>query len=342
MKLSELMRRHDLKAVTPPDGDPEIRSVRPLEAAGEGDLSFLNNRKYRQQAVETKATAVLTAEPIPDCEAVQLLCREPYAVLARILADLHPEPAYPASVHPSAVVDPSARIHPECHIGPHCVVEAGAVIGAGTVLVNGVTVGRDCRIGAACRLFPHTVLYHGVTLGDRVRIHANSVIGSDGFGYAQTGGIHLKVPQVAGVRIEDDVEIGSNVSIDRGALSDTVIGKGSKIDNLVQVAHGVKIGEHCLVISQSGISGSATLGRYTVLAGQVGVVGHVHVGDQVVVMGDSVVTKDLPGPGQYAGNPAVPHMQYQRQKARERNLAKLEKRLKSLESAVNTKGETSC
>ncbi|CAM2007284.1 UDP-3-O-(3-hydroxymyristoyl)glucosamine N-acyltransferase [Acanthopleuribacter pedis] len=339
MKLSAIIAKYNLKAPEPLPRDFDVQSVRPLDRAGRNDLSFLNNKKYRGQAKTTAAGAVLTQTPVDGSHAIQLVCAEPYAVMARILADFHPEPEYPAGIHPRAVVEPGATVDPEASVGPLCHVAAGARIGKGSVLVSNVHVGRDTVVGDHCRLHPGVVLYHGVTLGDRVRIHAQSVIGGDGYGYAQTGGIHLKVPQIGGVVVGDDVEIGSNVSIDRGSLDDTRIGSGTKIDNLVQIAHGVDIGEHCLIVSQTGISGSSKLGKYTVLAGKVGVNGHVTLGDQVMVMGASVVTKDLKGPGKYAGNPAIPHMTYQRQKAHIRRFAELEKRVRQLESTLEEKEE---
>ncbi len=341
MKLSDFVAQHNLSAPNPLPRDFEIQSVRPLDRAGENDVSFLNNAKYKGQAVNTQAGAILTQAPVEGSKAIQLVCKEPYAVMARLLADLHPEPGYAPGVHATAAVAADAEIHASAHIGPHCIVEAGARIGAGTVLVGNVFVGRNTVVGSDGKLHPGVVLYHDVTLGNRVRIHAQSVIGGDGYGYAQTGGMHLKVPQIGGVVVEDDVEIGSNVSIDRGSLDDTRIGRGTKIDNLVQIAHGVEIGEHCLIVSQTGISGSAKLGKYTVLAGKVGVTGHVTLGDQVLVMGASVVTKDLKGPGQYAGNPAIPHMAYQRQKAHERRLPTLDKRVRQLESTLENKEEAS-
>ena len=317
-----------------PDSDFEIKSVRPLSEAGEGDLSFLTNPKYKSQALKTGASAILVSKAIEGCSALQLVCKNPHATLARILSALFPEPEMAPGIHPSAAVDPSAKIAPDCHIGAFCVVEAGCEIGAGSVLQARVTVMRNSKVGEDVRLFPGVVIYDDVHLGNGVRIHANTVVGSDGFGYAQDGGVHVKVPQIAGVRIENNVEIGSNVSIDRGANSNTIIGEGSKIDNLVQIGHGVKIGKHSIIVSQTGISGSSKVGNYSVLAGKVGVVGHVAIGDQVVVMGQSVVTKNLDKPGQYAGNPAVPHMQYQRQLVQIRKLPKLEERVKKIEKAL--------
>lgn len=334
MRLTKILEHFDLSTAAPLARDIEIQGVRPLSEAGEGDLSFLSNPKYRDQAVGSKASAILVSQAVEGADAVQILCKDPYVALARILNLLFPEQPLPSTVHPTAVVAPDAKIGEACHIGPFCVVESGCSIGAGTALVSHVSLGRDSEIGENSKLFPQVVVYPNTRIGNRVRIHAATVIGSDGFGYAQNQGIHMKVPQLAGVRIEDDVEIGSNVSIDRGALSDTVIGSGTKIDNMVQIGHGVKIGNHSILVSQTGISGSSSVGTHTILAGKVGVVGHVSIGDRIVVMGDSVVTRNLDKPGQYAGNPAIPHMQYQRQLAHVRKLPKLQERVKSLEKAL--------
>jgi len=334
LKLSALIDRFDLETRGDYD-DFEIGGVRTLVEAEAGDLSFLANPKYREQALATKASALLTRAWLPGCPAVQLICGDPYLVLARAVQALYPEPHPPAGVHKTATVDPGASVSKEATIGPNCVIEAGAHVGAGSILTANITVGTGAVIGEGCRLFPGVVIYGDCRLGNRVRIHANTVIGSDGFGYAQDGATHVKIPQIGGVVIGDDVEIGANCSVDRGALSDTEIGPGTIIDNQVQIGHNVRIGKGAILIAQTGISGSATVGDHSVLAGKVGVTGHVHIGDRVVVMGDSVVTKDLTEPGRYAGNPAIPHIQYQRQLARVRKLEKLEARVKAMEARLD-------
>lgn len=336
MNLSQIIETFELELLTPLPNNLQIQGVRALDQAGPGDLSFLTSSKpkYREMVRQTKASAVLVRELQPQCEAVQLGCANPDYVRAKVLELLFPEPKPAPGVHPSAVIGKKVVLGDGCTIGPFCVVDDGATIGAGTILDNGVSVAAGCEVGADCRLFPHVVLYQGTRLGDRVRIHANSVVGSDGFGYTFHQGQQAKIPQVGGVLVGDDVEIGSNVSIDRGGLEDTVIGQGVKIDNLVQIAHGVRIGDHGMIVSQSGISGSTTLGKYNILAGQVGVVGHIELGDGVIVMGDAVVTKSLPKSGQYAGNPAVPHMRYQRQQASIRRLDSALKRIKELEKRI--------
>ncbi len=334
MLLSDLMRQFDCTPSREDWVDFDIAAVKTLAEAGARDISFLTNKKYAKDLQGSGAGAVLVADFVSDSEVLQLKHAAPYYVVAKLLQHLHPQRVFPQGVHPSAVVHPSVRIGAGCHIGPQCVVEEGAELGEGTVLVSQVYVGPNAVLGAHCLLYAHVSIYHSVVLGDGVTVHANSVIGGDGYGYAQFEGRHEKVPQIGTVRIEGDVEIGSNVSIDRGALQDTVIGEGSKIDNLVQIAHGVQIGPYNLIVSQVGISGSSKTGSHTVLAGQVGVVGHVEMGDQVVVMGKSVVTKDLKEAGQYAGNPAVPFMEYQRERAQLRQLDRLKKKVASLETTV--------
>ena len=199
------------------------------------------------------------------------------------MALFFPERKFAAGIHPTAVVAAARKLIPTAHIGPHCTVGERVKIGARAVLQAGNFVGDDSRLGEDVNLFPNVTLYPRTEIGHRVRIHASTVIGSDGFGYVQDGGIHRKVPQIGNVVIGDDVEIGANVTIDRGALGSTVIGKGTKIDNLVQIAHNVEIGEHSIVIAQVGISGSTKLGNYVILAGQVGLAGHLKIGNHVTV-----------------------------------------------------------
>ncbi|MDJ0835634.1 MAG: UDP-3-O-(3-hydroxymyristoyl)glucosamine N-acyltransferase [Acidobacteriota bacterium] len=335
MKCSELVSQFGLEVIGDLESDFVILGVKPLSEAGAGDLSFLNNPKYREQAQTTGASAVLVKEPVEGCPAVQIKADDPYVTLARVLQKLYPEPKAPAGIHPAAVISPEADVSDQAAVGPNCTVEACVVIGPGTELVANVYVGANTTIGADCKLFPGVVVYPGCTIGDGVRIHANSTIGSDGFGYAQDGATHVKVPQIGDVIIEHDVEIGANTCVDRGALGTTLIGAGAKIDNQVQIAHGCTIGKGAVLVSQTGLSGSSNIGNHTVLAGKVGVVGHITVGDRILVMGDSVVTKNLDKPGRYAGNPAVPHIQYQRQLARIRQLPDLASRVKALEKLFN-------
>lgn len=334
MLLSELVARFELEPQRSFE-DLVIVGIKSLDEAQPGHLSFLTNAKYRHLLTTTSASAVLVEDFVAGAEVLQLKASAAYATLAKIMALLYPERRFSTGVHASASIHPNAKLGKEVAVGAGVVIEEDVIIGDHSVIEHHAVIGAGSQLGPHCHLYPAVVLYPRCHLGQRVRVHANTVIGSDGFGYAQVDGRHQKVPQIGRVLIGDDVEIGSNVSIDRGALKDTVIGSGVKIDNLVQIAHGTRLGDHAMIISQSGIAGSAELGEHVTLAGQVGVNGHVKIGKGVLVMGKSVVTKSLEGPGTFAGNPAVPHMQYQRQLANLRALDKLKRRITELERQLN-------
>jgi UDP-3-O-[3-hydroxymyristoyl] glucosamine N-acyltransferase len=238
-------------------GDPStvLNNFAPADRAQPGDLTFAENADFFERAHQSAASAIIVDGP--HTSAGKVLIRVPNAriAFAKVLALFFPEPVMPPGVHALAVVAASARIDPSAHIGPHCVVGERAIIGPRSVLQGGNHVGADCRLGEDVILFPNVTVYPRAVIGNRVRIHAGAVIGSDGFGYVQDGGVHRKVPQIGNVIIGDDVEIGANTTIDRGALGPTVIGKGSKIDNLVQIAHNVALGDHCIIISRAGRPG---------------------------------------------------------------------------------------
>jgi UDP-3-O-[3-hydroxymyristoyl] glucosamine N-acyltransferase len=251
---------------------------------------------------------------------------------ARIEQSLWPKP--PAGIHPSAVVAPGAQVHATAHVGPLCVVEEGAVVGAGTVLQASVFVGRNARIGGGCFLMPGVVVATACVLGERVRLQPGVVVGADGFGYEFVEGRHEKVPQVGIVVIGDDVEIGANSTLDRARFSRTVVGEGTKIDNLVQIAHNVVIGRHCILCSQVGISGSTTLEDYVILGGQVGVGGHITLGKGSKAGGQAGISSDLP-PGAYVnGTPAIPYMLERRLAVLHQRLPDLFKRVERLEKGA--------
>lgn len=288
-----------------------IHDIASLTSARVGDLSFLGNAKYRSQVEASHATALLlpldyAGQPKPG--QVFLFVENPSAALAkvcaRIEAALWPKPA--PGVHPSAVVAPTAAVDATAYIGPLCVVEDGARIGAGSVLQGSVYLGRETRVGAGCFLMPGVVVADGCVLGNRVRLQPGVVVGSDGFGYEFVKGRHEKIPQIGIVVIEDDVEIGANSALDRARFSRTVVGEGTKIDNLVQIAHNVVIGRHCVIVSGVGISGSTTLEDYVVLGGQVGVVGHLRIGRGSQIAGSSNVNRDVPPGSRWGGTPAKP------------------------------------
>jgi UDP-3-O-[3-hydroxymyristoyl] glucosamine N-acyltransferase len=241
------------------------------------------------------------------------------------------EKKFAAGIHPTAVISKSAQVDPSAHIGPHCTVGERVKIGARSVLQAGNFVGDDSQLGEEVNLFPNVTIYPRGQIGNRVRIHANSVIGSDGYGYVQDGGIHFKVQQIGNIIIGEDVEIGAGCAIDRGALGSTVIGKGTKIDNLVHIAHNVEIGEHCLICGQVGIAGSAKVGNYVVMGGQVGIASHLKIGNQVTVASKSGVMHDIPDDEKWLGAPAQPDREMKRQFIAVQRLPDLLKRVAELE-----------
>jgi len=271
-----------------------------------------------------------------DFTSKKILIRVPNARIgfAKALALFFPEPVFPAGVHPTAVIAATAHVDATAHIGPYCVVHEKARIGARCILQGGNHIGDGCQLGEEVNLFPNVTLYPRSEIGNRVRIHAGSVIGSDGFGYVQDNGIHRKVPQIGNVIIRDDVEIGSNVTIDRGALGPTIIGKGTKIDNLVQIGHNVNIGEHCLVISQVGVAGSTKIGNYVILAGQAGLAGHLRIGNRVTISAQAGVMSNIDDGEKWLGSPAQPDRQAKRQMIAITQLPDLLKRVAELEKKI--------
>jgi UDP-3-O-[3-hydroxymyristoyl] glucosamine N-acyltransferase len=318
------------------DGSVVLTSFAPADRAKPGDLTFAENEDYFGRAEQSAASAIIVDAAF---DSKKVLIRVPSAriAFARVLALFFPEPVLPTGIHPSAIVSPSAKIHPTAHVGPHCVVHDRVRIGARSALQGGNYVGADSQIGEDVSLFPHVTLYPRTEIGNRVRIHSGAVIGSDGFGYVQDGGVHVKVPQIGNVIIRDDVEIGANVTIDRGALGPTMIGKGTKIDNLVQIAHNVAIGEYCLVIAQVGIAGSTKLGDYVIVAGQAGIAGHLKIGSRVSVAAQSGVMNNIPDGEKWLGAPAQPDRQTKRQMIAIQHLPELLRRVSELEKKINGK-----
>jgi UDP-3-O-[3-hydroxymyristoyl] glucosamine N-acyltransferase len=316
-----------------------IGDIASLAQAVAGDLSFLGNAKYKAQVPNCQASAILVpldyaGGPRPD--QVYLYVANPSVALAlvcaRIEQSLWPKPA--PGVHPSAVVDATAQIAASVHIGPLCVIEAGVTIGAGSVLQASVYVGADARVGAGCWIAPGCTIASRCLLADRVRLQAGAVIGSDGFGYELMEGRHIKLPQIGTVVLENDVEIGANTTLDRARFSRTVVGEGTKIDNLVQIAHNVIIGKHCIIVSQTGISGSTILEDYVILGGQTGVAGHITIGRGAKAGGQTGVTANIP-PGNYVnGTPAIPYMLERRLQILHQRLPDLFKRVAALEKSA--------
>jgi UDP-3-O-[3-hydroxymyristoyl] glucosamine N-acyltransferase len=321
------------------DGSIVLSGFAPAETAKAGDLTFAENEAYFAKAEQSAAAAILVDGPFTSARKVLIRVRNARIAFARVLPWFFPERIYSAGVHATALIAASAQIDATAHVGPFCHIGEKAQIGARAVLQGGNHVGENSIIGAETNLFPGVILYPKTQIGQRVRIHAGTVIGADGFGYVFDGGIHRKVPQAGQVIIHDDVEIGANVTIDRGALGPTVIGRGTKIDNLVQIAHNVTVGEHCLVVAQVGVAGSTAIGKYTTLAGQVGIAGHLKIGEQVIVAAQSGVMHDIPDGGKWLGAPAQPDRQAKRQIIALQQLPELIRRVKELEKRVAEKAE---
>lgn len=311
-----------------------LTGVAPAALAKPGELTFAENAAYLAAAENSQASAVLVGGECGPSSKVVIRVANVRVAVARILPWFFQPEELPPGVHPTAVIADTARIDPTAHIGPACVVGARATVGARSVLMGGNHIGADCNIGDEVSLFPNVVLYRQTQLGHRVTIHAGTVIGSDGFGYVLDQGCHRKFLQLGNVVIHQDVEIGSNAAIDRGALGSTVIGQGTKIDNLVHIAHNVVIGRHCLILGQVGFAGSTTLGDYVVVASQSGVADHLKLGNQAMVGAKSGVMRDVPEGGRVLGIPAAPDRQAKRQIIALQQLPELVRRTRELEKQV--------
>ena len=314
------------------DAGRSIEGVASLEAAGPRDLSFATDRAVPALAA-TAAGAVLVGEGgASECPVDAVEVANPHAAFARVAVLFDPAPRPAAGIHPTAVVDADARVAEDAAVGPHSVVEAGAIIEAGATLGPGCHVGSRSRVGSGSHLVARVTVLHGVTIGERVILHPGVVVGSDGFGLARDGEAWIKVPQLGGVVIGDDVEIGANTTVDRGALEDTVIEQGAKLDNQIQVAHNVRIGAHTAIAGCVGIAGSTRIGRHCALGGGVGVAGHLSIADGVTVTGMSLVSRSIREAGVYSsGMPAEPNDQWNRHSARFRQLDDMARRLRALE-----------
>jgi len=323
------------------DGAVRIERVAPLEEAGPGAIGFFANRRYRAAYEACRASAVIVE---PD-EAVvpgrnQLRVKNAYLAFAKISTLFHPPAPVVPGVAPQAFVHPDARVATDAAVLPLASVGAGASVGARSVLHPGAHVGPGARVGADCVLHANAVVRDGCTLGDRVVLQPGCVVGSDGFGYAfdmegEGGGPrHYKVPQVGAVVVEDDVELGANTCIDRGTLGDTVIGRGTKIDNLVQIAHNVSIGPLSIIVSQVGIAGSTKLGMGVVVGGQAGIVGHLHIGDGAKLAANAGVHHDIAAGEVHSGRPSRPHAEWLRQEAALARLPELVKTIRRLEKEL--------
>lgn len=341
MKVSEIAEWLNGEVVG--DGAVEITSVAKIEDAGPHDLTFLANPKYEKFVAGTKASAMLVSRSFgsgtKNVPGSLTLIRvdDPYVAFLHVLKRLTPAvDPFSTGIHPTAVISPTAKLGTQVDIGALAVVGDGAIIGDKTRIGHGCVVGTRAEVGSGCLLYPHVTIYHQCRLGNRVTIHAGTVIGSDGFGFAPTqDGNYEKIPQLGIVVIEDDVEIGSNCSVDRATLGATVIRKGAKLDNLIQVAHNVVIGENTVIAAQTGISGSTKIGRNVMVAGQVGFAGHIEIADKTVILAQSGIPNSISEPGKvYFGYPAKERGKAMRIEAALRSLPEMARELTRLQAKV--------
>jgi UDP-3-O-[3-hydroxymyristoyl] glucosamine N-acyltransferase len=314
-------------------GDPEVvvTGVAPLDRAGPEHVTFLASARYAPLFATSTAGVVLVAPELADAPggaATRVVVDKPHDAMLSLLASLYPEDEPVAAVHPTAVIGRGVRLGERVAIGPYVVIGDGATIGAGACLDAHVVVGAGVAIGAGCRLYSGVTAYSGTSLGDRVRVHAGARLGSDGFGYVFRGGRHEKIPHVGRCIVESDVEIGANTTVDRGSIDDTVIGAGTKIDNLVHIAHNVRIGRLCLIMAQAGIAGSVRVEDGVIVAGQVGIAGHRTIGAGARLAAQAGVFGDIPAGETWSGYPARPHREALRAQAA---LFKLPSLLRGLE-----------
>jgi UDP-3-O-[3-hydroxymyristoyl] glucosamine N-acyltransferase len=321
------------------DANATLKGFATADRAQAGDLTFAENETYFARAEKSAATAIIADKRFTSTHKILIRVPDARIAFAKTLALFFTEPKFAAGIHPTAVIAKNAHVDSSAHIGPFCVIGERVQIGARSVLQGGNFIGDDSKLSEDVNLFPNVTIYPQTEIGRRVRIHSGTVIGADGFGYVLDAGVHRKVPQAGNVILGDDVEIGANVAIDRGAIGPTIIGKGTKIDNLVQIAHNVEIGEHCLIIAQVAMAGSSKLGNHVVLAGQVGVAGHLKVGNNVVVAAQSGIMHDIPDGEKLWGTPVQPIGEMKRQIIAQRRLPELLKRVAELEKKLGLNAE---
>lgn len=319
------------------DAEARVYALAPIQSADAGTLSFVANPKYRKFLLDTKATAVILNESMLEhCPCNALVVGNPYLAYAQVSHLFAVAPNCPHGIHPTAVVHSGARLAAGVHVGPLAVIEQGADIGEGVVIGAQCFVGANTRIGAGSFLWPNVTIYHGVKLGCRTIIHAGTVIGSDGFGYAQAQGKWVKIAQIGGVDIGDDVEIGACCTIDRGAMGDTVIENGVILDNQVHISHNASVGENTAIAGKSGISGSSRIGKNCTMAGMSGLVGHIEVCDNVHVSALTAISHSITEPGTYtSGTGMEPHASWLKNSVRFRHLDTMARRLKELERRLD-------
>lgn len=316
--------------------DIEVTQVAALDMAGAGQISFLSNPKYRKQLASTQAAAVIVAAEVAnEISLPRIIAADPYLYFAKVSGLFNPATSYPPGVHASAVIADDARIAASAVIMANVTVGNRVVIGEDCVIFPGCVIGDDVIIGAGCRIYPNASIYHGCIIGERCGVHSGAVIGADGFGLAWNQGSWLKIPQIGRVVLGNDVEIGANTTIDRGAMGDTVIEDGAKLDNQIQIAHNCRIGKHTAIAGCVGIAGSTTIGAYCTVGGAAMFVGHIDIADKVHIAGGALVSKSITKAGAYAGNyPLAPRDEWLQNAAHIRNLDKLAKRVRQLEKKL--------
>ncbi|HEY3490851.1 MAG TPA: UDP-3-O-(3-hydroxymyristoyl)glucosamine N-acyltransferase [Candidatus Deferrimicrobiaceae bacterium] len=340
MTLAELASKISARIEGP--SEMVVTGVAPLDEAGPGQVSFIAQGKYVSMAAHSKASAIITKEPIPGSSATFLISDNPYYAFAGAVELFHPPYMPPAGVSPKADIHPDASIGSGVAVSAFVSIADGATVGEGTILFQGVVVGRNVKIGAGCRIYPNVVLYDDVVIGNRVILHSGSVIGSDGFGFAPSRSGYKKIPQVGTVEIADDVEIGANTTVDRAALGVTRIGRGTKLDNLVQVGHNVVIGTDTVIASQAGISGSCKIGNRVMIGGQAGLAGHLEIEDGIMLGAKSGVPDTLKASTSrvWSGIPAMPHGTWLRMATLLPKLPELFRRVSRLEKPNPAQGES--
>ena len=321
------------------DASLTVDGLATLKAAGPGKLSFLSNPRYAQQLASTQASAVILDAAYADsCSCAQLISDSPYVTFAKVSQLFAPALDIASGIHPTACIDPSAVIAEDVSIGPYVTIAAGVRVAKGCVIAAGCSIGARSQLGEDCRLFANVNVYHDVSIGDRAVLHSCVVIGADGFGFAFDGRQSVKIAQLGGVQIGPDVEIGAGSTIDRGALDDTIIERGVKIDNHVQIAHNCVVGEHSIICGCSAIAGSTTIGRYCTIGGGVGIIGHLTIADKVMISAMSLVSQSIAEPGIYSsGTGLLESKEWKRNIVRFRQLDDMAKRLRELEKLTLNK-----
>jgi UDP-3-O-[3-hydroxymyristoyl] glucosamine N-acyltransferase len=327
-------------------GDPniEVVGIAPLSDAGASHISFLSNSKFRAQAGQSQAAALIVsanddATVAESYRGARIVVKNPYVYFARAAQLFEAQTAYvkPAGVHPTAFVDPAAQVDPSAHIGPKVTVDAGAVIGANVVIDAGCYIGREAQVGEGTHFFANVTFQARCVIGKRGIIHSGAVIGTDGFGFANEGGVYVRIPQTGRVVIGDDVDIGANTTVDRGALADTIIEDGVKLDNQIQIGHNCVIGAHTAMAGCVGVAGSAKIGKYCTFGGAAMVLGHLTIADNVHISSGSLVSRSIHEPGQYTGfYPLAKNSDWEKSAVIVRNLETMRDKIRSLEKTIKT------